>query len=130
MPSKFGRKAAICSGSPARELQPLTVAVVQFGHLSNRENDALIAVGITAEIIASLTHFSELTVLGPLVPENGARVHFHEVLRQHSAGFALQGWIRTSGSRVRITTDLLDTSTGSSMWARTLEYDLDVTSLF
>ena len=117
-------------GELSREAEDLTVAVVAFENLSKGEDAAIMAVGLTAEVVVSLTRFAELTVLGPLADTTSSQGDLSEMLRQYGARFALQGWVRSSGSRIRITTDLLDTSVGTSLWARTFEYDLEETSLF
>ena len=117
-------------GDLSQEPQALTVAVVAFENLSGGEDAAIMAVGLTAEVIVSLARFAELTVLGPLAPGNDDHGDSAATLRQFGARFALKGWVRTSGSKVRITTDLLDTSAATSLWARTFEYDVNETSLF
>ncbi len=106
------------------------IAVVMFENL-NEENDYFFfARGLTAEILFSLTRFSGLSVLGPLTQAEGQPIDYYKFSHEYGARFVLQGWVRCYGSKIRITTDLTDASTGKKQWSNTFGYDLEETSLF
>ncbi|MDJ0957959.1 MAG: hypothetical protein QNI91_13910 [Arenicellales bacterium] len=115
--------------SPPEFAQP-TVAIFEFDNLGDKASDALIATGLSGEILVALTRFSELTILGPLVRTKGQPIDYQKLGREYGATFALRGWTRSYGSIIRITTDLIEVRTGGSPWGRTFEFDLDKTSLF
>lgn len=60
----------------------------------------------------------------------GQTIDFYKISHEYGARFVLQGCVRSQGSRIRITTDLTDASTGNKQWGQTFEYDLEKTSLF
>ena len=107
------------------------VAVIAFENLSDQENGSIIANGLTEELLVALTRFSEITVLGPLnLRSDGRQVDHTQVYQEYGARFALRGSVRADGSRIRVNTDLIDTTTGRNQWGETFQYDLDDTSLF
>ena len=107
-----------------------SIAVVMFENLHGKDEESFLARGLTSEILISLTRFSELSVLGPLVETEGKPIDLYQICHEHGARFALQGWVRGQGSKIRITTDLADASSGANVWGKTFEYDLEKTSLF
>ena len=107
------------------------VAVIAFENLSDQDNGSVIANGLTEELLVALTRFSELKVLGPLtLGSDGRQIEYAQVYQEYGARFALRGAVRADGSRIRINTDLIDTTTGRNQWGETFQYDLDDTSLF
>ena len=107
-----------------------TIAVFMFENLNGKDEDSFLAKGLTSEILVSLTRFSELLVLGPLFQPEGKKIDHYKIGHEYGARFLLQGWIRRQGSKIRITTDLMDALTGTNLWGRTFDYDLEKTSLF
>ncbi|MGI9570562.1 MAG: tetratricopeptide repeat protein, partial [Desulfobulbia bacterium] len=107
-----------------------TIAVSMFQNLNRKDEKSFLARGLTSEILISLTRFSGLTVLGPLDQAEGKTIDLHKICNGYKAMFVLQGRVRSQGSKVRITVDLTDASTGANVWGRTFEYDLEKASLF
>ena len=107
-----------------------SIAVVMFENLNGKDENAFLAKGLTSEIIISLTRFSGLKVLGPLDQIEGKTIDCYKICNEYQAMFLLQGGVRSLGSKIRITVDLLETSTGASEWGRTFEFDLEKASLF
>ena len=107
-----------------------SIAVVMFENLNEKDENAFIAKGLSSEILVSLTRFSGLTVLGPLNPAEGKTIDFYKIWNEYKALFVLQGKVRSHGSNIRITTELTEASTRTTVWGRTFEFDLEKTSLF
>ena len=112
------------------ELTEPTIAVFEFENLNDQGNKAFIAKGLTGEILTALTRFAGLSVLGPFAQSKDRPINCRQLYREYGATFALRGWIRSYRSIIRITTDLIDASDGSSPWGQTFEFDLETTSLF
>lgn len=121
-PSPVPEQALLESSDPA-------VAVVMFENLNEKDEYLFFARGLTAEILFSLTRFSGLSVLGPLTPAEGKPVEYYKISREYGATFVLQGWVRSYGSKIRITADLTDVSTGKKLWSQTFGFDIEKTSL-
>jgi len=106
-----------------------TIAVFMFENLNGNDQNSFFARGLTAEILFTLTRFSGLSVLGPLTQSEGKPIDCYEIGHEYSARFILQGWVRSYGSKIRITTDLTDAPSGKKLWSKTFEYALEQTSL-
>ena len=117
------------SQSPLNFSEP-AIAVIMFENLNENDQNSFFAKGLTAEILFSLTRFSGLSVLGPLTQAVGKPIDYDKIGHEYGARFILQGWVRSYGSEIRITTDLTDASTGKKLWNKTFGYDLEKTSLF
>jgi len=58
----------------------------------------------------------------------GRSVHINEIARELGVRYVVEGSVRKSGDRVRITAQLNDTATGSHIWAE--HYDRDLVDVF
>ena len=72
-----------------------TIAVFNFENLNEKDENIFLARGLTAEIIISLTRFSGLAVLGPLMHTEGQKIDFYKISHEYGARFVLQGWVRS-----------------------------------
>ena len=122
-------KAPVPDHTPRILTEP-SIAVFMFENLNEKDENSFLAKGLTSEMIISLTRFSGLKILGPLDQAEGKMIDFYKIYNEYMAMFVLQGKVRSQGSKIRITTDMTDASTGAKVWGRTFEYDLEKTSLF
>src|SRR6201993_3621894 len=107
-----------------------SVAVLYFENLSAAKEDEYLRDGITEDIITELSKirglntFSRPTVLAfrdkPVTPSQVGHI-----LR---AAFVLTGTLRRSGTRLRITTQLVDTQTDFPLWSE--RYDREMKDVF
>lgn len=119
-------ESRLATGRPATN----SVAVLYFENLSGAKEDEYLRDGITEDIITELSKirglnvFSRPTVLTfrdkPATPSQ-----IGHVLR---AAYVLTGSLRRSGSRLRITTQLVDTQTDFPMWSE--RYDREMKDVF
>lgn len=113
---------------------PLTdkpgIAVLAFKNLSGDPDQEYFADGITEEIITDLSHVDWLTVIArssSFIYKNQA-VDVKEVGKQLGVHYVVQGSIRKSEQRLRISVQLTDALTGQNAWAQ--RYDRDVADIF
>jgi len=115
----------------APALQPeKSVAVLYFENLSGAEADEYFRDGMTEDVITELSKIKDLRLF-PRSAVLSFRDKPHSVMqvgRQLNAGYALEGSIRRVGSRLRITAQLAETSTGHSVWAE--RYDRQLEDVF
>jgi len=107
-----------------------SVAVLYFENLSGAKEDEYLRDGITEDIITELSKirglntFSRPTVLAyrdkPVTPSQ-----IGHVLK---ASYVLTGTLRRAGSRLRITTQLVDTHTDFPLWSE--RYDREMKDVF
>ncbi|MBV9519896.1 MAG: adenylate/guanylate cyclase domain-containing protein [Hyphomicrobiales bacterium] len=125
--------------TPAPEVAPaaphfalpdkLSIAVLPFENLSGDPSQAYFSDGITEDIITELSRFRSLFV----VARNSSfalrsTVDVTEVRRRLGVRYVVQGSVRKSGKRVRVTVELVDTATGSHLWGE--RYDRELEEIF
>jgi serine/threonine protein kinase/tetratricopeptide (TPR) repeat protein len=120
------------SKSRAAKLSPSTksVAVLYFENLSGVREDEYLRDGITEDIITELSKirgintYSRPTVLA----FRDKQVTPGQVGQQLKAAYVLTGSLRRAGTRLRITTQLVDTSTDFPLWSE--RYDREMKDVF
>jgi non-specific serine/threonine protein kinase len=107
-----------------------SVAVLYFENLSGVKEDEYLRDGITEDIITELSKirglntFSRPTVLA----FRDKSVTPGQIGQQLKAAYVLTGSLRRAGSRLRITTQLVDTSTDFPLWSE--RYDREMKDVF
>jgi len=114
------------SGSAAEK----SIAVLPFVSMSADRDNEYFADGITEEILNALTHFVGLKVTARTssFAFKGDNRDIREIARALDVGFVLEGSVRRSGDRVRITTQLIDASDGYHVFSNT--YDRVIGDIF
>ena len=108
-----------------------TIAVLPFLNLSDAEDAAdYFADGITDEIIAALSRFHEFSVIarGSSFVFKGRGLTNREVAERLGASYVLNGTIRRSGDRVRISVELTHAGSNARIWSE--RYDRPLADLF
>ena len=114
--------------APAKE-RP-RVAVLPLANISGRADDEYFADGVTEELIQMLSKITGLRVIArtSVMRFKNARSSPSEIARELGASAIVEGGIRKSGSRVRVTSRLVDASNGETLWSS--EYDGEVRDVF
>ncbi|WP_409187848.1 adenylate/guanylate cyclase domain-containing protein [Bradyrhizobium sp. RDM4] len=96
-----------------------SIAVLPFQNMSGDPEQVYFADGIVEEIITALSHFRWLSVIArnSSFTYKGKSVDVKQIGRELGAGYVLEGSVRKSGDRVRITGQMIDASTGTHLWA-------------
>jgi len=83
--------------------------------------------GVSEDIITDLSKVSALgvTARNTAFTFKGGSVDVRRVAREVGATHVLEGSVRKSGGRVRITAQLIDGTTGNHLWAERYDRDLD-----
>jgi adenylate cyclase len=102
------------------------MAVLPFSNISPDPTDAYFADGMTEEMISTLSNVRGLTVISrtSTMQYKGARKNLVEIGRELGVGTLLEGSVRKSGNRVRITIQLLDAREDKHLWAQNYEAEL------
>ena len=116
------RQEAIEAGLDKRR-----IAVLPFANLSSNPEDGYFADGITEEVITSLSAVRQLAVIArtSIMKYKGSQKGASDVGKELNAGSLIEGSVRKAGNRVRITAQLIDTSTESHLWAQNYDRNLD-----
>ena len=95
------------------------IAVLPFQNLSDDPEQEYFADGMVEEIITALSRFRNLFVIArnSSFTYKGRPVEVKQVGRELGVRYVLEGSVRRAGGRLRIAGQLIDTSTGTNLWA-------------
>jgi adenylate cyclase len=123
----FNREGAaqIPSSLPATEPPALelpakpSIAVLPFTNLSNDPQQDYFADGLVEDIITALSRFKSLFVIArnSSFVYKGKPIDIRQVGRELGVRYVLEGSVRNADSRLRITGQLIDATTGAHLWA-------------
>jgi adenylate cyclase len=124
-PTQHGSDAGARSQSPL--LDRPSVAVLPFANLSGDPQQDYFSDGIADDILTELSRFSELLVIArnSSFQYKGKAVDIRQVGRELGAMYVLEGSVKRSGDRVRITAQLIDAAAGTHRWAERYDRELD-----
>jgi adenylate cyclase len=107
-----------------------SVAVLPFSNLSQDPSQEYFSDGVTEDLITGLSKVSGLFVIArnSAFTYKGKAVKVRDVGRDLGVRYVLEGGVQRSGSRVRITAQLVDAATGYHIWAE--RYDREVNDIF
>jgi adenylate cyclase len=126
-----GNGSAAAAREPILELPDKpSIAVLPFDNLSSDPEQAFFADGITEDIITTLSKIPGLLVVArnSTFVYKGRSVDAKQVGAEQGVRFVLEGSVRKSGDRVRITAQLIDAASGHHIWAD--RYDREVGDIF
>ena len=104
-----------------------SIAVLPFVNLSSEPDQEYFADGMVEEIITALSRFKTLFVIArnSSFTYRGRAANLKQVGRELGVRYVLEGSIRKSANRVRITGQLVDTTTGAHIWADRFDATLE-----
>ena len=110
--------------------QQAVVAVLPFQNMSGNQEQDYFADGVVEDIITALSRFSSLFVIArnSSFLYKDKHVDIRQVGRELGVRYVLEGSVRRSSERLRVTAQLIDANTGAHVWAET--YDRTVTDVF
>jgi adenylate cyclase len=107
-----------------------SIAVLPFQNMSGDSEQEYFADGMVEEIITALSRIRWFFVIArnSTFTYKGRAVVVKEVGRELGVRYVLEGSVRKSGNRVRITAQLVEAATGNHVWAE--RYDRDLADIF
>ena len=127
--SKTADGPAAAEGSIPPPDKP-SIAVLPFENMSGDPQQLYFSDGITEDIITELSRFSSLEVVArnsTFVYRDQA-VNVSDIGKKVGASYLLEGSLRKSGNRIRLTAQLIDVTTGKHVWAE--RYDRELADIF
>ena len=121
-----GRAASQDMIPAAASPQAKSVAVLYFENLSSTKEDEYFRDGMTEDIITELTTIRELKLFPrpAMLAYRDKPITAPQVGRELGAAYVLGGSVRRSGTRLRITAQLVETVTGHTLWAQRFDREL------
>jgi len=118
--------ATVASGPGSPAVPEKSIAVLPFADMSEKHDQEYFADGMVEEIIDLLAKVPDLRV-----PARTSSFYFKgkptkvpDIARELSVANVLEGSIRASGNRLRVTAQLIRADTGFHIWSQTYDSDL------
>jgi adenylate cyclase len=107
-----------------------SIAVLPFTNMSGDPEQEYFSDGITEDIITALSRIPRLFVVArhSTSAYKAKAVDVKQVGREQGVQFVLEGSVRKSGARLRITAQLIEADTGNHRWAD--HYDRELNDIF
>ena len=107
-----------------------SIAVLPFDNMSGDPEQEYFSDGIADDIITGLSRFRDLFVIArnSSFTYRGSAVDIKQVGAELGVRYVLEGGVRKSGNRVRITAQLIEAESGNHLWAE--KYDGDLADIF
>lgn len=111
-----GSLATVPAGGP---VSTASIVVLPFENLSADPENAFFADGLTDEIISDLSKVRALRVISrsSAAAFKGARRPVPSICAEVNVRYALEGSVRRAGTNLRITAQLVDSTTDSHVWS-------------
>ena len=121
---------AASSGSAEVTRQTASIAILPFANLGDDPAQSYFSDGFTEDIITEVSRWRHLAVRSRSASfrYRGVAVDVAQVARELNVRYIVEGSVRRMGERMRITAQLIDTETGSHVWAE--KFDRDTEDLF
>ena len=104
--------------------------MLTFTNMSTEPEQEFFADGIAEDVITALSRYPSLFVIArnSSFTYKGRAVDVKQVGRDLGVRYVLEGSLRKSGNRIRVTAQLVEAETGKHVWAE--RYDRDLTDIF
>jgi adenylate cyclase len=108
----------------------LRIAVLPFVNMSSSHDDEYFADGLTEELIAELAGVEGLSVISrtSVMHYKNSNKKILEIGKELRVGTVLEGSVRKAGNKIRITAQLIDSTSEDHLWAD--RYDREMSDIF
>ncbi|HUK05199.1 MAG TPA: adenylate/guanylate cyclase domain-containing protein [Burkholderiales bacterium] len=114
------------AGGAGRQAKP-SIIVLPFVNMSGAPEQDFFADGLTEDILTDLSRFRDLFVISrnTSFKYKGQPVEVKKIARDLGVQYVVEGSVRKSGNRVRITVQLIDGESDHHVWAERFDRDLE-----
>lgn len=104
-----------------------SIAVLCFDNMSADAEQDFFCEGISEDIITDLSKINGINVIGrqSAFTYKGRANDLRRVGRELGVRYVLEGSVRKAGNRVRVTAQLIEAETGTHLWAKRYDRELD-----
>ena len=131
-PKSAAPPAPVAAPKPAPPAVPqrLSIAVLAFNNMSGDAEQEYFSDGISEDIITDLSRLSRLHVVArnSSFAYKKTAVSVPDVAKALGVRYVLEGSVRKAGNRVRVTAQLIDSTSGGHVWAS--RFDRELTDIF
>jgi len=130
LPAQQPLPEATIDGTPTSAVNPKSIAVLPFVDMSGNGDNRYFSDGVSEEILNLLARIPGLKVTSRTSSFHfaGQDLPLASIAAELGVRHVLEGSVRRSGSRIRITAQLIDASDDSHVWSEI--YDREILDLF
>jgi TolB-like protein/Tfp pilus assembly protein PilF len=127
LPASFPPLRSESASAPAQDKEAPSIAVLPFLNMSRDEENEYFADGLSEELLNVLSKIRGLRVASrtSAFSFKGKDVDIPTVARKLNVGTVLEGSVRKSGKRVRVTAQLIEVASDSHLWSETYDRELE-----
>jgi len=117
--------------TPPSAIPEKSIAVLPFENLSDQKQNIYFADGVQDEILTNLAKAADLKVISRtsvMQYREGAKRNLRDIGQALGVAYALEGTVQRSGTKVRVTAQLIDARTDAHVWAG--QYDRELADVF
>ncbi len=130
--AKRSEKAAPAAAAAGASAAPkrMAICVLPFSNMSGEPEQEYFSDGISEDVITDLSKISALSVVSrnTAFGYKGKPINIKQVARELGVSHVLEGSVRKSGNRVRITAQLIEAASDNHVWAE--RFDRDLSDIF
>jgi adenylate cyclase len=117
----------VATESPPASLGKSAVAVLPFKNMSGDPTQEYFADGLTEDLITALSQWRTFPVIArnSTFTYKDTAVDVRRASEELGARYIIEGSVRKSGNRIRVSTQLIEGSTGHHLWAENLDRDVE-----
>jgi TolB-like protein/Tfp pilus assembly protein PilF len=121
---------ASAAAQPAPRADDKSIAVLPFDNMSDDKDNAFFTDGIQEDILTNLALVHEIRVVSrtSVLQYRDTRKPIGQIASELGVTYILEGSVRRSGNKVRVTGQLIHAATDEHVWAKA--YDRDLTDIF
>ena len=118
------------ASAPAATIPDRSIAVLPFTNMSQEKDNAFFADGVHEDLLTNLANLGGLRVISrtSVIAYRDTKKSVREIGRELGVAYLLEGSVRRSGGKVRVTGQLINVATDEHVWAK--NYDRDLTDVF
>ena len=112
------------------EHQRHRIAVLPLDNISPTATDAYVSDGLTEELISTLSRIEEFRVIArtSVMRYKGSGARISDIGKELGVGSLIEGSVRTVGNKIRISVQLIDSSSEEHLWSE--DYDRELKDVF
>ncbi|MGA8438885.1 MAG: hypothetical protein WB762_16210 [Candidatus Sulfotelmatobacter sp.] len=129
---RVDRRDSGAARAAVREDEGFWVAVLPFKYTGSNADLKALAEGLSEEVITGLSRFSYLRVIarGSTAKYSGESDDVRAIGKELGARYVMEGSLRQAGSKLRLAVQLVDTFSGTHLWAETYERSFKPEAIF
>ncbi len=120
-------KSPVVAASPVNDK---SIAVLPFENMSSEKENEFFTEGIHEDILTNLAMIRDVRVVSrtSVMQYRGTTKPISQIAQELKVAYVLEGSVRRSGNKVRVTGQLIRAATDEHLWAKA--YDRDLTDVF